>query len=102
MNSTVFAALGDPTRAQMIERLGRNGPASIKAISVDFPLTRQAVTKHLNVLQNAGLLTSHKTGREQIFELQTEPMAEASAWLTTLASEWDHRLAKLKRIVEST
>lgn len=102
MNSVVFAALGDPTRAKLIETLGHNGPASIKALSSQFHQTRQAVTKHLNVLQNAGLLSSKRAGREQIYELQTEPLTQASQWLDQLASEWDHRLAKLKRVAEES
>ena len=100
MTSQVFAALGDPMRATIVERLVRSGPTSVSKLSHGLPVTRQAVAKHLRVLADARLVRSERKGREQVVELETASLAEASAWLNGLAQEWDRRLALLKKLVE--
>ena len=97
----VFAALGDETRLRLIERLGEGRPLSITALSDGQPMSRQAVTKHLRVLETAGLVRSARAGREQHWELEAERLDEVKGWLETLAKRWDERLERLRAFVEA-
>ena len=99
--SPIFSALGDPVRAVIVERLVQSGPSSVSRLSQGLPITRQAVAKHLRVLTDAGVVTSSKSGREQVVSLEAAKLSEASAWLNQLASEWDVRLGRLKALLES-
>lgn len=99
MNNAVFVALADPTRRQLLERLAR-GPTTATGIAVKFPLTRQALVKHLGALENAGMVAKERHGREVHYRLESAPLGEASAWLTTLSARWEQRLHRLKRYVE--
>ena len=98
-NDAVFVALADPTRRQLLERLA-TGPRSATGLSVRFPLTRQAVVKHLGALADAGMVVKERQGREVLYSLESAPLGEATAWLTTLSARWDQRLLRLKRYVE--
>src|SRR5690349_1625399 len=93
----VLVALADPVRTAIVERLVRGGPASVSQLAIGLPVTRQAVTKHLRVLHEAGVVKSERKGREQVCELKPESLEAASQWLEKLASDWDERLARLKR-----
>ncbi len=73
---SAFAAVADPTRRTILERLRKEGPLPLKAIADRLPITRQAVTKHLRALEASGLVTSEKVGREKIHALDTEPLRE--------------------------
>jgi DNA-binding transcriptional ArsR family regulator len=99
MNDAVFVALADPTRRRLLERLA-TGPRSATGLAARFPLTRQAVVKHLGALADAGIVAKQRHGREVRYQLETAPLAGASDWLTTLAARWEHRLLQLKRYVE--
>jgi len=99
MNDAVFVALADPTRRRLLERLA-TGPRSATGLAARFPLTRQAVVKHLGALTDAGMVAKHRHGREVRYQLETAPLGEASDWLTTLAARWEQRLLQLKRYVE--
>ena len=99
MNDAVFVALSDPTRRQLLERLAR-GPTTATGLSVRFPLTRQAVAKHLGSLADAGMVVKERHGREVHYRLESAPLDEATAWLTTLSARWERRLGRLKRYVE--
>jgi DNA-binding transcriptional ArsR family regulator len=88
MNDAVFVALADPTRRQLLERLA-TGPSSATGLAVRFPLTRQAVVKHLGALADAGMVAKQRHGREVRYRLESAPLGEASAWLTTLAARWE-------------
>jgi DNA-binding transcriptional ArsR family regulator len=99
MNDAVFVALADPTRRRLLERLA-TGPKSATGLAVRFPLTRQAVVKHLGALAEAGMVAKQRHGREVRYRLESVPLGEASAWLTTLAARWEERLSQLKRYVE--
>jgi DNA-binding transcriptional ArsR family regulator len=99
MNDAVFVALADPTRRRLLERLA-SGPRSATGLAARFPLTRQAVVKHLGALADAGMVAKHRHGREVRYQLQSAPLGEASDWLTTLSARWEHRLLRLKRYVE--
>lgn len=96
----VFAALGDRTRLRLLARLSDGRSRSIAALSQDSALTRQAVTKHLRVLEAAGLVTSLRAGRESRFQSRPEPLAEAQAWLDRLSAQWDEALGRLRDLVE--
>jgi len=99
MNDAVFVALADPTRRRLLERLA-TGPTSATGLAARFPLTRQAVVKHLGALADAGMVAKHRHGREVRYQLESAPLGEASHWLTTLSARWEQRLLQLKRFVE--
>ena len=96
----VFAALGDRTRLYLLTRLSDGRTRSIAKLSADTSLTRQAVTKHLEVLENAGLVASSRTGRERSFTFRPEPVADARAFLDTVSAQWDDALGRLRAFVE--
>lgn len=97
----VFAALGDETRLQVVRRLCDGGPASITRLAGGVSVTRQAVTKHLHVLEDAGLVESARQGRERVWSLNAAPLDAARRSLDHIASQWDHALARLAAYVES-
>jgi len=99
MNSAVFVALAHPTRRQLLERLAM-GPTTATGIATKFPVTRQALVKHLGALEDAGMVAKERHGREVQYRLESAPLGEASAWLTTLSARWEQRLLRLKRYVE--
>ncbi|HEY3813833.1 MAG TPA: metalloregulator ArsR/SmtB family transcription factor [Caulobacteraceae bacterium] len=96
----VFAALGDPTRLSLLRKLSAGGRQSIAALSADTELTRQAVTKHLHVLEAAGLVSSERVGRESRFAFEPAPIGGARAYLDGVAAQWDDALIRLKAFVE--
>lgn len=97
----LFAALGDETRLRLVMRLGDNGPSSIAGLTKGGALTRQAVTKHLGVLQKAGLVRCARLGRESVWHLERQRLADAQAWLDTRSREWDDRINRLRVLVET-
>lgn len=96
----LFAALGDTTRLALLVTLCTGGPLSIARLSEHFHVSRQAVTKHLDVLADAGLVRSHRLGRERIWEFEPGRLAEAHAMLEQLSKQWDSALLRLKAFVE--
>jgi DNA-binding transcriptional ArsR family regulator len=99
MNDAVFVALADPTRRKLLERLAM-GPTTATGLSTRFPMTRQAVVKHLGALVDAGMVAKERHGREVRYSMEGAPLDEATAWLRTLADRWERRLLRLKRYVE--
>ena len=98
--ASVFAALGDETRLSVLGRLAKGEPQSIARLTDGTRLTRQAVTKHLRVLEGAGVVRSVRVGRESRFTLETKPIDEARAYLDVVSRQWDDALARLKALVE--
>jgi DNA-binding transcriptional ArsR family regulator len=98
----VFAALGDQTRLRLVVRLGRDGPLSISRLSEGTGVTRQAVSKHLRVLASAGLARGSRQGREQLWQLDPSPLAEARRSLELISHRWDQALARLKAALEGS
>jgi DNA-binding transcriptional ArsR family regulator len=96
----VFAALGDETRLGIVTRLSAEGPLSIARLTAGRGVTRQAVTKHLHVLAQAGLAHSSQMGRERIWELEPRPLLTARECLSRISLQWDEALARLQRFVE--
>ena len=96
----VFAALGDETRLRLVIRLSVDGPMSIARLTAGAPITRQAVTKHLQVLADAGLARSSRLGRESVWQLDPKPLDAARQCLDGLSEQWDKALDRLKKLVE--
>ena len=96
----LFAALGDATRLRIVERLGADGPASITRLGARADVTRQAIRKHLDVLERAGLVRGRRDGREHVWQLEPRRLAAAHAYLDLVAAHWDASLARLKAHVE--
>lgn len=96
----VFAALGDPTRLALLTTLSDGETRSIAALAGGSTLTRQAVTKHLQVLESAGLVRRARVGREMRFAYRPEPVAEIRSYLDTVSAQWDDALSRLRWFVE--
>ena len=96
----LFAALGDSTRLRLVTRLAREGPQSISALADEAIVTRQAVTKHLRTLEDAGLAASRRVGRERIFELRPERLSDVHRYLDRIARQWDDALVRLQTYLE--
>jgi len=96
----VFAALGDVTRLGLVGRLSSGQAQSISALAAQTLMTRQAVTKHLKVLQKAGLTQPRRVGREQLYALRPEVLAAAGAYLQQVSALWDEALERLRAHVE--
>jgi len=96
----VFAALGDATRLGVVARLCVDGPLSITQLSENAAVTRQAITKHLNVLADAGLVRGHRQGRERIWELEPKRLELAQSYLDQISEQWDAAIGRLKAFVE--
>lgn len=99
-NAPVFAALGDPTRLRLIAALCAGGALSIAQLTAGTAITRQAVTKHLEVLADADLVHDVRHGRERLWELQPSRIDEARRALDAIAAQWDQALQRLKAFVE--
>lgn len=99
-SAPIFAALGDHTRLHLVDRLCNGGPLSITALTEGSRVTRQAITKHLHVLEEAGLVHSLRSGRETLWELTPEQLRDAQRFLDTLSERWDDALARLKSKLE--
>lgn len=99
-SAPVFAALGDPHRMALVSRLSQKGPLSLTALTDGSNITRQAVTKHLRVLESAGLARCERSGRETRWQLDRRPLAAARAHLDLISRQWDEALDRLKRFVE--
>jgi DNA-binding transcriptional ArsR family regulator len=99
-SAPVFAALGDETRLRLVSRLCEDGPQSIAKLTAGFDVTRQAITKHLHVLEDAGLVRGARDGRESIWELEPRRLLEARRHLDAISKQWDEALGRLKDFVE--
>ncbi len=100
-HAPVFAALGDETRLALVARLAHGRPCSISLLTEGSKLTRQAITKHLRVLESAGVVHSARAGRESLFELNPRPIEGAREYLDLVSGQWDQALSRLKAFVEN-
>ena len=96
----MFAALGDATRLAIVARLCTTGPQSIVRLTEGTAVTRQAITKHLHALAQAGLVRSKRDGRERIWEMQTRRLADARRYLDQISAQWDDAIDRLRALVE--
>jgi DNA-binding transcriptional ArsR family regulator len=99
--AALFAALGDKTRLLLVTRLSGGEPHSISELTAGSRLTRQAVTKHLRVLENVGIVRSRRAGRESRYHFDPKPLVETRAYLDFVSKQWDQALARLKAFVEN-
>lgn len=99
-HALVFAALGDETRLALIAKLCKGEPRSISQLSEDSKLSRQAITKHLQVLEYAGIVRSVRKGRESLFEFESEPVEKVKKYLELVSEQWDRTLSRLKSFIE--
>ena len=99
-HASVFAALGDKTRLALVAKLAGGQPRSISELTKGSRLSRQAISKHLRVLQTAGMVQSMRTGRENRFELDPRPIAGIKEYLDFVSEQWDQALSRLKSFVE--
>lgn len=96
----VLAALADPTRRQLLGALAEEGQASASRLAARLPVSRQAVVKHLQLLEHAGLVSGGRHGREVLYQVQPESLEASARWMADLAASWDRRLNALKRAAE--
>ncbi|MBI5536807.1 MAG: winged helix-turn-helix transcriptional regulator [Deltaproteobacteria bacterium] len=97
----LFAALGDRTRFRLLMRLSSSGPRSITSLCARSQVSRQAITKHLAVLAEAGLVRSGRRGRERMWELEPKRLAEAHAYLDRISAQWDDALGRLSAYIDN-
>ena len=97
---TIFDAVADPTRRSLLEHLRVDGPLTLTQLAQPFPMSRQAVTKHLDVLAEAELVRVTRRGRERIHDLDDGPLRELYRWLEPYAQAWDRRLERLRQHLE--
>ena len=96
----LFAALGDPTRLMLVRQLSQGGPASISVLAERQDMTRQGVTKHLQVLAAAGIIDGSRQGREQVWTLNPQRLVEGRRHIDVIAAGWDEALERFKKLVE--
>jgi DNA-binding transcriptional ArsR family regulator len=98
--AAIFAALGDETRLSLMGSLASGPPRSISHLTQGSRLTRQAITKHLRVLEDVGVVRSIRAGRESLFEFRPQPLKDAQSYLERVAGQWDDALSRLRSFVE--
>jgi DNA-binding transcriptional ArsR family regulator len=99
-SALLFAALGDPTRLWLVSRLCDGGPTSIMRLTAGSRVTRQAITKHLRVMERAGLVHGARRGRESVWRLDQRRLRQAGRYLDIISRQWDEKLARLRAFVE--
>ena len=100
IHASIFAALGDETRLVLVAKLAAGQPCSISQLTKGSRLTRQAISKHLRVLQRAGMVRSVRAGRENRFQFSAQPMVEIREYLDFVSAQWDQALSRLQSFVE--
>jgi DNA-binding transcriptional ArsR family regulator len=99
-SAVLFAALGDQTRLRLVVRLCEAGPMSITRLTAGSRVTRQAIRKHLRVMEEAGLVRSRRRGRESVWQLEQRRLREARRYLAVISRQWDDALERLRKFVE--
>jgi DNA-binding transcriptional ArsR family regulator len=97
----VLIALADPIRRRILDTLAAEGPGTATRLAADLPVSRQAVMKHLVMLDRAGLVSVRRHGREMRYRIHPRPLDETAAWLAGLAAQWEQRLAAIRSIAEA-
>ena len=99
-SAALFAALGDETRLRLVARLCEGGPMSISRLTAGSRVTRQAIAKHLHVMERASLVRGSRHGRESVWQVDRQRLDEARHYLELISKQWDDALARLRRFVE--
>jgi DNA-binding transcriptional ArsR family regulator len=97
---SLFAALADPIRRGLLVNLAEHSPRTATQLAEDYPITRQGILKHLTILEDAGLVAVHQSGREKRYILTPEPLEELDQWIEDIGAKWDERLLRLKTLLE--
>jgi DNA-binding transcriptional ArsR family regulator len=97
----VFAALADPMRRNLLVNLAENSPKTATQLAEEYPITRQGILKHLNILEDAGLVAVSQKGREKRYILTPEPLSELDQFIKEISAKWDERLLRLKTFLEN-
>jgi DNA-binding transcriptional ArsR family regulator len=100
ISAPIFAALGDETRLRLVSRLCEDVPMSITSLAAGSHVTRQAITKHLHMMETAGLLRSMRHGRESVWQLDQRRLKDAQHYLALISKQWDDALGRLRKFVE--
>jgi DNA-binding transcriptional ArsR family regulator len=100
-HASIFAALGDPTRLALVAKLSSGQPHSITQLTAGSRLTRQAISKHLRVMERAKMVRCTASGRESLFTFNPKPVLELSEYLALVSSQWDQALLRLQSFAES-
>jgi DNA-binding transcriptional ArsR family regulator len=96
----VLGALADPTRRQLLDRLAAHGETTATVLAAELPVSRQALVKHLSVLQSVGLVGSRRDGRERRYTVRPDQLVETARWMNEVAGRWNTRLEAIRRIAE--
>ncbi len=96
----VLSALADPTRRRILDALAAHGEATATVLATELPVSRQAIVKHLGVLDRAGLVAGHREGREARYRVIPERLGVTARWMDRVAAAWDTRLSAIKRLAE--
>ena len=99
-SAPIFAALGDETRLRIVFRLCDDGPMSITRLTAGSQVTRQAIAKHLRVMEEAGIVHSRRQGRESVWQLEERRLQDARHYLDLISKHWDEALGRLRKFVE--
>ena len=97
----LWSAIADPSRRRVLDLLVSHGEVSASWLAERVPFSRQAVSKHLTVLERAGLVSRRKQGREVLYQVETDRLGQAAQAMTELAAQWDSRLTAIKRLAEA-
>ncbi|MFN8531788.1 MAG: metalloregulator ArsR/SmtB family transcription factor [Anaerolineae bacterium] len=100
-NAPIFAALADPMRRNLLINLAESSPKTVTQLAKEYPVTRQGILKHLQILREAGLVAVHQVGRDKRYTLTPEPLSELEQWIQELNAKMDARLLRLKAFIES-
>lgn len=101
IDTPIFTALADPTRRQLLTNLAESSPKTATQLATEYPITRQAILKHLTILADAGLVTVQQQGREKRYTLTPEPLTEVEQWVKAISARWEERLLRLKVLLET-
>ena len=101
MDTRIFTALADPTRRDLLVNLAENSPRTATQLAEGYDISRQGILKHLNILEEAGLVAVYQKGREKRYTLTPEPLGDIDEWIKKLSAKWDQRLLRLKAMLES-
>lgn len=96
----MFAALADPMRRKLLEHLAEHSPKTATQLAGEYPITRQAILKHLTILEDVGLVAARQQGREKRYTLTPEPLGDVEQWVSEITARWDARLLRLKTMLE--
>lgn len=97
----VFSALADPTRRRLLDQISRQGPMTATELAGGYPMSRQAVMKHLSALAGAGLVAGERQGRDVRYRVVAGGLGDAATWLTDVGERWDRRLSALQRLLDA-